>query len=258
MKNVRLLQVLALASLSAATACAAAASPGKWVGTWAQSMTSDYHQLTSVDGAVTKEASGRTLVQAPSLHDATLRQVVLTSVGGERVRIHLSNYYGLKPLTITAATLALGAKNASDPSAIVAGSSHRLRFDGGKSSITLAPGQVLWSDPLPLRFAPLATLAISLYMAGPVELSDVHPMQNQRISFAVAGDQTQALALARKPLAKVTGAAAGNRLDGHLYVLDGVAVEVPQTTRGIVAFGDSITDGAYATAPSKPWPQVLA
>ncbi|MEP7186137.1 MAG: GDSL-type esterase/lipase family protein, partial [Rhodanobacter sp.] len=54
------------------------------------------------------------------------------------------------------------------------------------------------------------------------------------------------------------GAAAGDRLDGHLYVLDGVAVEAPQTTRGIVAFGDSITDGAYATAPSKPWPQVLA
>src|SRR6185437_10742258 len=46
--------------------------------------------------------------------------------------------------------------------------------------------------------------------------------------------------------------------DDHIYLLAGVEVEASAGTRGIVAFGDSITDGYLASAPTAPWPAVLA
>ena len=68
------------------------------------------------------------------------------------------------------------------------------------------------------------------------------------------GNALRAASLAsRPPLAALDKDAAS-----HIYVLEGVEVEAAQPTRVIVAFGDSITDGAYATAPDKTWPGVLA
>lgn len=259
MKNRPIIRIGLLASLGLACLGAAAAPSGDtWVASWGQSMTSNYHPLKGGDGAVQKDPQSRARVGVPTLHDATLRQVVLTSVGGDQVRIRLSNYYGQKPLTITSAFVAQAGSDASDRSAIVPGSSRSLTFDNGKRLVTLAPGQVLRSDPLAMTVAPLSSLAISLYMAGGAELGDVHPMQNQRKAFAVAGDHTQSPSLAGEPAAKVVGAMPGDKLGSHLYLLDAVDVRAPASTRGIVAFGDSITDGAYASGPSKPWPAALA
>lgn len=229
----------------------------KWVATWSQSMTSNYHELKDSSGAVKKDANGRALVSAPSLHDATLRQVVLTSIGGDRARIRLSNYYGQKPLSISSAFLAQGASGTDERSAIVPGSSTALTF-GGKRSITLAPGQVLRSDAVSIHVQALSSLTVSLYMAGSVELGDVHPAQHQRKAFAVQGDQAQAASLAGTAAAAVEGEGKSEDIQKHLYLLDAVDVEVPATTRGIVAFGDSITDGSYSTGPSKSWPGALA
>jgi lysophospholipase L1-like esterase len=96
-------------------------------------------------------------------------------------------------------------------------------------------------------------VVVSLYFDGPAQLADFHPMEQAHTTYAVDGDATQQSSLAQRPAA----AALPRTRDDHVYLLAGVEVEVPANTRGIVAFGDSITDGALASAPATTWPAVL-
>jgi len=236
-------------------ACAAAAEPAaqKWVATWGQAMTSNYQQVAGRDGKPTLDAYGQPVERAPTVDHLTLRQSVNLSAGGERVRIRLSNYYGRAPLTISAARIARGAGHADDLSAIDPGGDRPLRFHG-KPSVTLAPGSEAVSDPVELHLPALSDAVVSLYFDGPAQLADFHPMEQAHTTYAVDGDATRQPSLARMPAAK----ALPRTHDDHIYLLAGVEVEAPASTRGIVAFGDSITDGALASAPTASWPAVLA
>src|SRR5262245_61111334 len=75
----------------------------------------------------------------------TLRQIVHVSIGGERVRVVLSNAFGSVPLAVGAAHIALRTKDA----AIDAKSGRALTF-GGSPSATIAAGAVIVSDPVNL------------------------------------------------------------------------------------------------------------
>jgi hypothetical protein len=68
-----------------AIAPAAAREPAHWVGTWAssQQIPEDRNALPNAD-----------------LEDATLRQIVRTTIGGGTIRIRLSNVFGTEPLRI--------------------------------------------------------------------------------------------------------------------------------------------------------------
>lgn len=225
----------------------------KWVATWGQAMTSQYTQAAGNDGKPKLDAYGQPLEQTPTVDHLTLRQSVNVSAGGKRVRIRLSNYYGRAPLTVSAARIALGAGHADDLSAIEPRSDQRLSFDGGKPSITIAPGREAVSDPVDLHVPALSNVVVSLYFAGPAQLADFHPLERAHTTYAVDGDVTQQSSLAQLPTAK----ALPHTRDDHIYLLDGVEVEAPASTRGIVAFGDSITDGFLASAPTASWPAVL-
>ena len=236
-------------------ACAAGTRPTaqKWVASWGQAMTSQYVRVAGSDGKPVLDAYGQPVERAPAVDHLTLRQSVNVSAGGGRVRIRLSNYYGRAPLTVSAARIALGAGHAGDLSAIDPGSDRQLSFDG-KPSITIAPGREAVSDPVDLRVPALSDVAVSLYFDGPAQLADFHPMEHAHTTYAVDGDATRQPSLAQQPAAK----ALPHTRDDHIYLLDGVEVEAPVATRGIVAFGDSITDGAFASTPAMPWPAVLA
>lgn len=246
--------LLAVCLLLAAHAADAKPTPQKWATTWAQAMTSNYTQVTGSDGKPTRDAYGQPQEQAPTVAHLTLRQTVTISAGGERVRIRLSNYYGRSPLTVSAARIALGAGHADDLSATKPDSDRPLSFDSGKPSITIAPGSEAVSDPVDLHVPALSNAVVSLYFAGPAQLADFHPMEQAHTTYAVDGDATRQPSLAQLPAAK----ALPRTRDDHIYLLSGVEVEVPASTRSIVAFGDSITDGALASAPTAPWPAVLA
>ncbi|MBV8778257.1 MAG: SGNH/GDSL hydrolase family protein, partial [Alphaproteobacteria bacterium] len=88
----------------------------------------------------------------------TIRLTPRVSLGGGTVRIRVSNAYGIRPLRLGAARIAL---RDSGP-AIVAGSDRQLLF-GGEPCATIAAGAVLVSDPVALDVKPLADLAVSLY-----------------------------------------------------------------------------------------------
>ena len=68
---------------------------------------------------------------ANRINNQTLRLIAHVSIGGDRVRIKLSNRYGTAPLVIGAAQVGLRA--AAGGSDIVAGSSRPLTFSGTAS-----------------------------------------------------------------------------------------------------------------------------
>ena len=95
-----------------------------WVGTWATAP-------APAEGA--------------AFSNQTLRMNARVSIGGDTLRVRLSNAYGTRPLTIGAAHIGLRATGAG----IVPGSDRALTF-GGETSATIAAGALLLSDPVEL------------------------------------------------------------------------------------------------------------
>src|SRR5258707_4727925 len=94
----------------------------QWVGTWA---------------AAPARAEG-----VVGFNSHTLRLNPRISLGGDRLRVRISNAYGNRPLAIGAAQIALHDKGP----AIVADSSRKLSFDGSDSAGNAA-GAVLFRAP---------------------------------------------------------------------------------------------------------------
>src|SRR2546421_9860160 len=81
----------------------------------------------------------------------TLRMIPRVSIGGSRLRVRISNAYGIRPLAIGAARVGL---HSTGP-AVVPGSNRRLTF-GGEPGATIAAGALVVSDPVQPTFPPLA------------------------------------------------------------------------------------------------------
>src|SRR5262249_12411969 len=91
----------------------------------------------------------------------TLRQIVHVSLGGDRLRVVLSNAFGTVPLEVGAAHVALRDKDA----AIQTKSDRPLTF-GGRPSTFIAAGAVAVSAPVPFAVPAAADLAIDLFLPG--------------------------------------------------------------------------------------------
>jgi lysophospholipase L1-like esterase len=176
-----------------------------------------------------------------SLSNQTVRQVGRISIGGKRVRVTLSNEYGTTPLTIGAAHIALAGAG----SATVAGSDRALTF-GGRTSVTIAPGAPMVSDPVDLEIAPLAEVAVSLYLPQTTALTTFH-WDGKQSAYVTPGNRSDA--------ATISG---DTPIEARLF-LSTILVDAPPATKVVVAFGDSITDGAGSTSNhNQRWPDVLA
>jgi lysophospholipase L1-like esterase len=212
-------------SLVRAHAAPPALSEAHWVGTWA---TAPY-AVANTDGAF-----GAT--------DVTLRQIVHVSLGGSRVRIVLSNEFGLDPLSIGAAHIALAERGGE----IALGSANALTFSGN-SSITIPPGAVAVSDPADMKLPALSDLAISIFLpAQPMRQRTFHNFAAQT-NYLAPGD-----VVGEKKLEDAKTLTTWNFL---------TAVDVLGESRdaAIVTLGDSITDGARGTIDTNGrWPDVLA
>ena len=121
-----------------------------WTGTWATSPLRD------------DAASGFTR--------QTLRQIVHTSIGGHKARIHISNLFGTQPLTVADVHLA----RRSTGSAIVAPTDRKVQF-AGLPSVTVPPGTEAISDPVDFQIPRLADVAISFYLPNSIGPATYHP-----------------------------------------------------------------------------------
>jgi hypothetical protein len=85
------------------------------------------------------------------------------SVGGERIRLQISNGFGGSDLPITAATLALPTGGRAGVGGIDVATLAEVTFDGGKKSVTVPRGQVIYTDPINYKVEPESMLTVSLY-----------------------------------------------------------------------------------------------
>ena len=174
----------------------------------------------------------------------TLRMNPRVSIGGRRLRIRISNAYGVRPLVIGAAFVGLRR----DGPAVVPGSNRRLTF-GGESGATIAAGAPIVSDPVDLEFGPLADLAVS-----------VHLPQDLPASFGITGRYARQTNYVSPPgdFAAEETMPVG-RLTDDWYFVCGVDVVAPAETGAVVAVGDSLTDANISTHDGHhSWPSQLA
>ncbi len=224
----RLLAVVAAAALSVnsftLSPARAQAQANSWIGSW------------------TASPQAPRGVMPTSFSNRTIRQIVHLSVGGNKVRLRLSNEFGTRPVLIGAASVAM-AGGSSD---IVSGSLRPLTF-GGSKSVIIPPGAPALSDPVELNVAPLSNVAVSLYLPAATDLGTVHQIGLQTAYVSAAGDFT---ASSEFPIV--------DRFANRFF-LAAVLVEPVSPVRAIVTFGDSITDGTNSTVNANGrWPDVLA
>lgn len=186
--------------------------------------------------------TGDQVLPPATLADKTLRQIVRTSLSGDRVRVRFSNVASTKPLVIAGASIARAPDPASaaiDPATLVA-----LRFDG-QSDVIIPAGADYLSDPAALPVQALASLAVSIrYQGDPAPTS--HP-GSRATSWYLPGDHLTDAAM--------TGAASFD----HWFHLAALEVERCAPAKLIVALGDSITDGRGATTNGNDrWTDILA
>jgi lysophospholipase L1-like esterase/ribosomal protein L30E len=181
-------------------------------------------------------------VMPATFSNRTIRQIVHLSIGGDKVRLRLSNEFGTKPVLIGAASVALAGKSSD----IVSASLRPLTF-GGAKSVIIQPGAPALSDPVEFNVAPLSDVAVSLYLPAATELGTVHATGLQTAFVSTTGDFT---ASTEFPVV--------DRFANRFF-LTGVMVEPSSPVRAIVTFGDSITDGTASTVNANArWPDVLA
>ena len=84
----------------------------------------------------------------------TLRMNIRASIGGDTLRVRLSNAYGSRKIVVGAARIGLRDTGPC----VVPGSNRTLTF-GGAETATIAAGALLVSDPVSLPLPPLKTTA---------------------------------------------------------------------------------------------------
>lgn len=195
-----------------------------WVGTWA-----------------TSPASSETGV---AFNNHTIRMNPRVSIGGDTVRVRISNAYGNGNLAIGAAYVGIREKGPS----IVPGSERKLTF-GGVGSATVAAGALVISDAVELEVKPLADLAVSLYLPGEIstdfQITGRYARQTNYIS--PPGDFAAEVTM---PVGTITD---------EWFFVSGIDVLARTEAGGVVALGDSLTDANISTHDTySRWPDQLA
>lgn len=225
----------------------AAEPPAHWVATWAASPQSGKFVLPRFMTRAATNANGNSAPPPvfpgpPTIHNQTVRMIVHTSIAGHEVRLRLSNAFGTTALHVGAAHLALRDKD----STIVMGSDRPLTFSG-QTTFTIPPAADVLSDPVNLDVPALGDLVISLFIPDEATSPTVHLTGLHTTYISQPGDFTGAASIADAKTVQMW------------YWISAVDVEAPAKTGLIVAFGDSITDGATSTPDTnRSWPSQLA
>jgi lysophospholipase L1-like esterase len=187
--------------------------PTHWVGTWTASPYYD---------------SGN---QPPaSLANAVLRQVTHVSLGGGQIRVQFSNLAGNGPVTISSAHVALCRATPAVDSTIDTTTDQALAFSGS-ASVTIAQGYELWSDAINFTVPNEGNVTITTAFAN-VPSNVTGHSGSRTTSYLQTGSSNVSAS-------SMTTASTFQ----HWYYISGIDVMAPPSAVGVVAIGDSITDG---------------
>ena len=210
-------------SLTAATATA----DNHWVGTW---------------GTAPQLVESNNNPPSPGLGNNSLREIVQVSIGGEKVRLKLTNEFSTGATEIKAVELA-HAKTAGSSSEIDEASVVSLTFSG-KASVTMAAGGKVTSDPVTFPIGDRQNVAITIHYGSASSTSVSGHPGSRTTSYLKAGNTTDF---------------SGATKTDHWYNILALEVEAPKKAGAIAILGNSITDGRGSTTNQQNrWADVLS
>ncbi len=163
-----------------------------------------------------------------SLANNTIRQVVRTSLAGDRVRLRLSNFHSDEPVDIQSVYIAV----AGDSSDIIPATVRYLSF-GGKRSLSIKPGCNVTSDVADFTVGRCSRVAITITYGAAVPKHATSHRGSRTTSYIAIGTVS--------PTDRFKTAEAVD----HWYNI--LSLEVEGKADVIAVLGNSITDGRGST-----------
>lgn len=204
-----------------------AMADGHWVGTW---------------GTAPQLVENHNNPPSPGLGNNSFRQIVQVSIGGEKVRLKLTNEFSQEATEIKAVELAR-ATTAGSSYEIEETSTVSLTFDG-KASVTMPAGGKAVSDAVSLHLDPRQNVAITIHY-GEASSTSVSGHPGSRTTSYLAVGNTTDFSSAIKT--------------DHWYNILALEVEAPEEAGAVVILGNSITDGRGSTTNQQNrWADVLS
>ena len=202
-------------------------SAQNWVGTWATAPQTVVRSFMPYNNCMTNRS---------------VRQVVKVSIGGDVIRLKLSNIYSMQPVEIRSIYIA----HAKDSFAIDAKTAQYFKF--GNSYKTVIPaGKQIVSDALKFNLRNLERVAITINYTSAPEIPTVH-MGSRTTSYIMKG-----VTNAHSNFAKAFR-------ENHWYNISGIDVYTMSNNMSAIAIiGNSITDGKCSTDNAQNrWPDVMS
>ncbi len=198
-----------------------------WVGTWATAPQTVVKSFMPYNNCMTNRS---------------VRQVVKVSIGGDVIRLKLSNIYSMQPVEIRSIYIA----HAKDSFDIDAKTAQYFKF--GNSYKTVIPaGKQIVSDALKFNLRNLERVAITINYTSAPEVPTVH-MGSRTTSYIMKG-----VTNAHSNFAKAFR-------ENHWYNISGIDVYTMSNNMSAIAIiGNSITDGKCSTDNAQNrWPDVMS
>jgi lysophospholipase L1-like esterase len=198
-----------------------------WVGTWATAPQTVVKSFMPYNNCMTNRS---------------VRQVVKVSIGGDVIRLKLSNIYSMQSVEIRSIYIA----HAKDSFAIDAKTAQYFKF--GNSYKTVIPaGKQIVSDALKFNLRNLERVAITINYTSAPEVPTVH-MGSRTTSYIMKG-VTNAHSNFEKAFR-----------ENHWYNISGIDVYTMNNNMSAIAIiGNSITDGKCSTDNAQNrWPDVMS
>jgi lysophospholipase L1-like esterase len=169
--------------------------------------------------------------------DMTARQVMRLNLGGDAVRLRLTNELGDKTLKVGAMTVALAG-----PDGKILTTPIPVTF-GGKTEAQIPPGAPLLSDPVALPVKAMDRLSVATFYVEPTAPS----AHRVRLFLSPQGNHTAKTEIPGEVASRGPG------------LVSGVEVRGAAPRPVLVTIGDSITEGSGSTPNADlGWPEQLA
>ena len=198
-----------------------------WIGTWATAPQTVVKSFMPYNN---------------NMSNRSVRQVVKVSIGGDMIRLKLSNIYSTEPVVIRSIYIA----HAKDSFAIDPKSAKYLKFSN-QYKVTIPAGKSITSDALPYDLKPLQRLAITINYTSAPTVPTVH-MGSRTTSYIMKG-VTNAHSNFEKAFR-----------ENHWYNISGIDIYTMNNNMSAIAIiGNSITDGKCSTDNAQNrWPDVMS
>ena len=198
-----------------------------WVGTWATAPQTVVKSFMPYNNCMTNRS---------------VRQVVKVSIGGDVIRLKLSNIYSMQPVEIRSIYIA----HAKDSSDIDAKTAQYFKF-GNSYKAVIPAGKQIVSNALKFKLRNLERVAITINYTSAPEIPTVH-MGSRTTSYIMKGVPN-----AHSNFAKAFR-------ENHWYNISGIDVYTMSNNMSAIAIiGNSITDGKCSTDNAQNrWPDVMS